>query len=458
MTYAAIRVKLEKEHGFVISVRQIENLADLFGALMSGAHLEDGTLIAEMKASGRMVLSIDAAKPLKDDDAVWFVRDVLSGNTLAAGTLRSSTAGDLRRFLRPVKEFARRHGIAIVGAISDGEKNIRKAIAKELPGVPHQLCQLHFVKNVAKPLQAKDSALRKKLKSRVRGLRQLERDVAAEVRDGNLSKKQGEILQSLSTSIQSVLRDSGKPPFRPAGLRLFARLEELRDALRAVKSGVGSQFIVDLIDLLSVLDDLKAEQEWLFIYYQDVLELGKILFAEAQTTTTAKRLLGELRSKWQAELDELQKDGDDNQAQQLLKGWLKLLDSYSPDLFHCFANPYIPATNNGMEKFIGDLKKLEQLIANNPRPATRFVKHAPTRALAFERKVLPGEDFLSSRRPEELKQAKAYLEVRKKKASIGYKARRDFAGTVNALLKQLTEDSPDPTMRTGEHSSRKSTS
>lgn len=457
MTFSMIRRQLQEEYGFVISEREIEDLAALFGALMSGAHLKDPELIRELKESGRMVLSIDAAKPLKDDDAVWFLRDVLTGNTLAAGTLRSSTAGDLRAFLRPVKKFAERHGIAIVGAISDAEKNIRRAIAKELPGVPHQLCQLHFVKNIAKPLQAKDSALRKKLKNSVRGLRQLEREVAAEVQAGNLSKQQGEILEKISATIQSVLRDSGKPPFRPAGLKLYARLEELRQALRQMKTNVGGKFVLDLIQLLDVLDDARADQEWLLIYYYDILELGKILFAKGQTTTTAKRLMRELETKWKAEVEKLSKDGNDKQAQELLKGWLKLLKSYSPDLYHCFGNPYIPATNNGMEKFIGDLKKLEQFISNNPRPATRFVKHAPTRAFSIGRKQIPGEEFLASRRPEEIRQAKAYLQARRKRASIAYKARRDFTGTVNALQEQWNQASEGPLQPKIANSSGKAT-
>lgn len=441
MKYAEIREVLDEEHGFVISERQIENLAGLFGALVSGEHLGDPGLIKQLKASGRIVLSIDAAKPLKDDDAVWFVRDVLTGLTLAAATLRSSTWEDLRDLLRPVKEFARRHDIPIVGAISDGEKNIRKAMAKVFPGVHHQICQLHFVKNIAKPLQSLDSALRKELKERVRGLRQLEREVDEAVTAGNLTRRQAEILQSISITIQSVLRDGGKPPFRPAGLKLYARLEELRGVLRQMAKGTGVGFISAILEMLTVLDDLHAEQDWLTLYYQDVLELGRILFAAGQTAGTAQRLFAQLTEKWKSELAELKTRGEDDEAQALLAGWIKVAASYSADLFHCYSNPHIPPTNNAMEKFIGDLKKLEQLLANNPRPASRFVRHAPTRAIFFKCKQLPGQAFLASRSKEDLKQAKAYLELRRKHASIAYRARRDFTRTVRSLQEQWDSES-----------------
>ena len=88
-----------------------------------------------------------------------------------------------------------------------------------------------------------------------------------------------------------------------------------------------------------------------------------------------------------------------------------------------------------MEKFIGDIKKLEVFLANNLHPATRFVRHAPTQALTYKRKQLPGEQFLASRRPDEIHRAKAYLQVRRQRASIGYQARRKFSGTVKVKRK-----------------------
>ena len=456
--YPQIRECLEEEHGFVISERQIENLAVLFGALLSGAHLDDPWLIATLKDSGRMVISIDAAKPLKDDDAVWFVRDALTGNALMAATLRSSTFQDLRLLLRPVKEFAKKHGIPIVGAISDGEKNIRKAIRKELPGVPHQLCQIHFVKNIAEPLEAKDSALRRKLKDRIHGLREIERNVEADVKAGKLSSKQGAILQRLYGTIQSVLKDSGKPPFRPAGLKLYARLEELREALREMSAGKNDGSLVALLELLTVLDDLKSDEEWLRLYYPDILELGRILFADGQTSSKAKKLLGKLTEKWKTELADLQEDKDEPETEELLKGWLKQAASYAPGLFHCYANPYLPGTNNDMEKFIGDLKKLEQFLANNSRPASRFVKNAPIHAIVFNRKQLPGLEFINSRRREDIKRAKAYLETRRKRASIAYRARRDFSGTVKSIREQWEAASGDTLQQETENPTDKSNS
>src|SRR5258708_36714701 len=40
--------------------------------------------------------------------------------------------------------------IPIVGVITDGQHSIRKAVARALPGVPHQLCHFHYLREAAK--------------------------------------------------------------------------------------------------------------------------------------------------------------------------------------------------------------------------------------------------------------------------------------------------------------------
>jgi transposase-like protein len=36
--------------------------------------------------------------------------------------------------------------------ISDGQTSIRRAVEQALPGVPHQLCQFHFLREAALPV------------------------------------------------------------------------------------------------------------------------------------------------------------------------------------------------------------------------------------------------------------------------------------------------------------------
>ena len=65
----------------------------------------------------------------------------------------------------------------IAGVVSDGQDSIRKAVEKALDGVPHQLCQFHYLREAAKPVYEADRHAKKELKKKVRGIRPIERKV-----------------------------------------------------------------------------------------------------------------------------------------------------------------------------------------------------------------------------------------------------------------------------------------
>jgi hypothetical protein len=67
--------------------------------------------------------------------------------------------------------------VSIVGGISDGQPSIRTAVAQALPGVPHQLCHFHYLREAAKPIYEADRHAKKTLKKRVRGMRPLARQL-----------------------------------------------------------------------------------------------------------------------------------------------------------------------------------------------------------------------------------------------------------------------------------------
>jgi len=93
LTRLEILTRLVKDHpALVITERHVENLYRLYGELVSGSTLMDREIIAAIKANKVMVLSLDGAKPIRNNDSVWFVRDVVSGITLAAQAMTSCTA------------------------------------------------------------------------------------------------------------------------------------------------------------------------------------------------------------------------------------------------------------------------------------------------------------------------------------------------------------------------------
>ena len=100
------------------------------------------------------------------------LRDCLSGDILLARSLLGATEAELAPLLGEVADAA---GVPIAGVIADGQASIRNAVAAALPGVPHQLCQFHYLREAAKPVFEADRHAKKLRKKVVRGVRPIER-------------------------------------------------------------------------------------------------------------------------------------------------------------------------------------------------------------------------------------------------------------------------------------------
>ena len=159
------------------------------------------------------------------------VREVLSGEVLLARSLLSSTEADLVPLLREATGGLR---VPVVGVVSDGERSVRNAVAEVFPGVAHQLCHFHYLRQAAGPMWEADRHAKKELKKRVRGIRPLER--AVEGRED----EEAEIVQGYCAAVRSALSDDGRPPLEASGLKLEARLSAVSQSLDRVAEKRGA--------------------------------------------------------------------------------------------------------------------------------------------------------------------------------------------------------------------------
>lgn len=434
LTRVQIQAVLFKEDGFEISDREVEYAFEWYGQLVSGAIFKDKTLLGELRSQGGVVLSLDGAEPMKGHEQVWLVRDTISGRTLRALSLRSTTAPDLQKLLEPVRDFLKREGLQVYGVISDAEKNIRKAVKKVFPGVRHQLCNLHYVQNLAEPLQKLDGKLRSNLRKPFRKLRQVERDIQKHARGSSERSIQvAKVLTNVCKIIQSILKDSAKPPFEPPGLRLYEKLVELGKTLQEMAKTESHFCLETLLELLSVVKGYAEDAKWIGDFYEDIRQVGRTLFADGRTLRDAKRMLRELKDAWKRELAGYQENGKNEQGQEILKSWLSTTKTYEPGLFHAFAEPRIPKTNNATESINKKLKTLERQISKSPRPGRRFTRNGPLNAIFINMKLTPGEAFIAQRRPEEWRMATQLLEAKAQSNGVARRARSDFKGSLGAL-------------------------
>ena len=216
-----------RERGVQIAERSVTVLLHRYEELVA-LRLADATRLHERLAEqGGVILALDGLQPDVGHEVLWVLRDVRSGEVLLARSLLSATAGDLAPLLEEVRDALagqdREEGplpaVPIQAVISDGQHSIRQAVARALPGVPHQRCQFHYLREAARPIFAADRPAKKELKQRGRGVRPLERELEGR------TDAEAEAVRGYCLAIRRALTDDGRPPLAASGLKLKSRRE-----------------------------------------------------------------------------------------------------------------------------------------------------------------------------------------------------------------------------------------
>ena len=211
--------------GLNIAPRTVSNLLDRYDELLAVTLTDDRRLRGLLAEQGRVIVALDGLQPDVGHEVLWVLRDCLSGEVLLAKSLLSARQQDLADLIGQVRDGLT---VPIAGVISDGQHAIRKAVAQALPGVPHQLCHFHYLREAARPLYEADRHAKKELKKRVRGVRPIERSLEGR------SDAQAEAARGYCDAVRSALTDDGRPPLEASGLRLQGRLSAIAASLDGV--------------------------------------------------------------------------------------------------------------------------------------------------------------------------------------------------------------------------------
>ena len=214
-----------------ISERTVTNLLARYDELVAVSLLDNRRLQQVLAHQTRVIIAVDGLQPDVGHEVLWVVRDCLSGEVLLARTLLSATTHDLAGLLDEVQTGLPRQ-VVVTGVISDGQRSLRKAVARVWPRVPHQLCQFHYLREAALPIYEADRHAKKELKKRVRGVRPLERAVEGQ------ADATAQVVRDYCGAVRSALTDDGRPPLVASGLKLHDRLTAIAQSLeRVAKKG-----------------------------------------------------------------------------------------------------------------------------------------------------------------------------------------------------------------------------
>ena len=238
--------------GLAVCQRTTTNLLDRYDELLAVRLGDSRRLRALLAEQGRVVLAIDGLQPDVGHEVLWVVRDCLSGEVLLAASLLSSARADLAELIgrakrdlglvgragRRARGSAAAATIEVAGVVSDGQHSVRDAVAAALPGVPHQLCHFHYLREAARPVYEADRHAKKELKKRVRGVRPIERRVEAAAAAGD---GRARAVMGYCSAVRSAITDDGRPPLDSSGLKLHDRLTAVSASLGRAAGKGGSR-------------------------------------------------------------------------------------------------------------------------------------------------------------------------------------------------------------------------
>ena len=215
------------ERGVGISERTVDLLLHRYEELLSVHCTDPERLQALFAQQGRVLLALDGLQPDVGHEVLWVVRDVLSGEIILARAVLGSGEAEIAPLLQ---EAQQRIGpdVPVEGVVSDGAHGIRHAVAQVFPGIPHQLCQFHYLRAAAQPLYEADRHAKVQLKKALRSFRVLERSVEAR------QDPTAQILIRYCLAVRSALTQEARAPLEPGGVRLHSQMTQIQTSLERV--------------------------------------------------------------------------------------------------------------------------------------------------------------------------------------------------------------------------------
>lgn len=218
---------LTQDLGLTISDRHVLNLIADFLALLRAA--QPAKMRAQLEKLKYLLIGLDGMQPEKGNDCLYIVRELQLDLTLLAENLDESSGDTIRtRLLWPLKDLAEEMGLSWRGVVSDAQDSIRAAVAKELPGVPHQACQSHCLRKTGELTFNADRSMKKQLKAT---FRQRIKRVEQRIRRLPKTDPYRSVLADYADAIHSTLLEGGVAPFELGGLRVFDDLTAVADSL-----------------------------------------------------------------------------------------------------------------------------------------------------------------------------------------------------------------------------------
>jgi hypothetical protein len=363
-----------------ISRNTVRSICEFFE--MAGKQYTDEKVLKEVHSSGRIVLSLDGAQPVKHEPSLWVFSDRLTGNVLLARNLESAPASVLCALFREIETL---YNVPIVAILSDKQKNIVNSVKQFKPDIPHAYCQYHFLNHVAEPIASKDSHLKKILRKSVRQLSIVQNRKHADINE--LYK----LFRPISEELKCAISTRGDRFNVFPGIETYANLEYVVSRLEQFEEiELTPKVSRTLNALLAALNDLLKEnrhlREEITSLIPDFQQIRKILAKRekkaSQIEKEAKKWVYKLQSRLKRR--KLESNPQNIKWQQLSfklsceeiwQQWIRLVDSYSEGLYQAYDVKELDFTNNAKEQLFHRSKHHFKALLGRENVARAFLNH-----------------------------------------------------------------------------------
>lgn len=242
-----LRAELLDSYSIVLSEDAIEDYLQRYQCMLAARQQDPVLLKKEYQNTRQVMLSIDGLQPEKGHETLYVVRELRQQRVWFAQALLSSATEEIRPLIVQARDWAQRLKCSVRLWMSDKQDAFVTTIAQEFPGRPHRYCANHFLRDLAKPMLELDSHAKVQMRSKIRGLRGIERDVlklrAAEhgVQDAEQERcptllacepNALDIVLDYCAAVRGIINDSQGGPLRPPGLRMSQALGDVEQSLQ----------------------------------------------------------------------------------------------------------------------------------------------------------------------------------------------------------------------------------
>jgi len=206
-----IRAELADTYDIKVSSDLIEKYIAKYEVMVAAREGDVDSLVEQYRDVEDLVLSIDGLQPEKGHECLYVVRELNLRRVWFAEPLLSSAAAEIQLLFERAKQIADRIGKPIRCWITDKQAAFVSGVAAVFPGVIHRYCANHFLRDLAKPVLEADSHAKVQMRRKVRGLRDIERQVFADRRAAESSQASEPATTTESVDPESGHRQGSQP-------------------------------------------------------------------------------------------------------------------------------------------------------------------------------------------------------------------------------------------------------